>query len=396
MNFELTSEQQAMRDAVRRTVERELQPVLHGHDEQDTLPKEQYLKLLGVLASHRLTAPRLPADAGGAGLTMLDYGIVFEQLPPQIGMNLLSHEGCTARIYMEGSPSQKARLLPDLIAARKIGCTGSTEPDTGSDPRGIKTRLVREGGTLRLYGRKMWITNASVCDVMIVTCLDARTERRNGDVIKVLVEREKSPFESREIKTIGLQQGYLGEAVFDGCVVPEENLIESKQGGTTILKQTWNVNRPLVGLQAVYLAQQAFDIALEYSKLRKAFGKPLAGHQLIQKNLSDMATAIQASRLLCYSALAQVDRGALAEGASAMAKRFAQNSCEKVVWEAMNILGALGLSCEARLERMYRDARMLSVPDGTNELLALIHARELTGVAAFRDARPPQSGTTDR
>lgn len=391
MNFELTSEQQAMRDAVRRTVERELLPILGEHDAQEVLPKGQYLRLLGVLANHGLTAPRLPADAGGAGLAMLDYGIVFEQLPPQIGMNLLSHEGCATRLYLEGSTEQKTRLLPDLIAARKIGCTGSTEPDTGSDPRGIQTRLVRDGGTLRLYGRKMWITNASVCDVMIVTCLDARSEARKRDVIKVVVERERSPFESREIKAIGLQQGYLGEAVFDGCIVPEENLIESKRSGTEILKQTWNVNRPLVGLQAVHLAQQAFDIALEYSKLRKAFGKVLAGHQLIQKNLSDMATAIQASRLLCYSALAQVDRGAPAEGTSAMAKRFAQCACEKAVWEAMNILGALGLSSEARLERMYRDARMLSVPDGTNELLALIHARELTGVAAFRDTPPSRS-----
>jgi alkylation response protein AidB-like acyl-CoA dehydrogenase len=176
--------------------------------------------------------------------------------------------------------------------------------------------------------------------------------------------------------------------VFDGCVVPEENLIVSESGGTSVLKQTWNVNRPLVGLQAVHLARAAFDVALEYAKVRKAFGKPIAGHQLVQKNLSDMATSIEASRLLCYRALALVDQGAPAEGYSAMAKRFAQNACERVVWEAMNVLGALGLAREAKLERLYRDARMLSIPDGTNELLALMHGREITGIAAFRDARP--------
>ena len=386
MDFELTSEQLAMRDTARRVVERELTPLLERHDAQHALPKAAFLQILQILAPLRLTAPRIPEEAGGAGIAMLDYGIIFEQLPPQVGMNLLSHEGCIGRLYAECSSAQKARFLPDLIAGRKIGCTGSTEPETGSDPRAIKTRLVRDGGSLRLHGRKMWITNASVCDIMIVTCLDARNPKSKPAVIKVAVERSMASFETREIETIGLQQGYLGEALFDGCVIPEENLIESPDGGTAILKKSWAVNRPLVGLQAVRLAQNALDMALEYAKLRKTFGKVIAGHQLIQKNLSDMATAVMSSRLLCYHALALIDRGAPADGASAMAKRYAQNSCEQAVWQAMNILGALGLSREAKLERMYRDARMLSIPDGTNEMLALIHGRELTGIGAFRNA----------
>ena len=388
MDFELTPEQNAMRDAIRRTVERELMPLIERHDDRAILPKSTYLQVLSALARQRLTAPRIPAEDGGAGISMLDYGILFEQLPPVIGMNLMSHEGCVTRLHLECSEAQKARLLPALLAGRKVGCTGSTEPDTGSDPRGIKTRLVTEDGELRLYGRKMWITHASVCDVMIVTCLDARAGRSGREVIKVVLEKDRTPFEAREIEMIGLTQGYLGEAVFDGCPVPEENLIVSEGGGTSVLKQTWNVNRPLVGLQAVHLAQAAFDVALEYAKLRKAFGKAIAGHQLIQKNFSDMATSIEASRLLCYRALALVDSGAPAEGYSAMAKRFAQNACERVVWEAMNVLGSLGLARETKLERMYRDARMLSIPDGTNELLALMHVREITGIAAFRDARP--------
>lgn len=388
MDFELTPEQNAMRDSVVRMVERDLMPILSRYDDSELLPKAAYLEVLAILARQKLTAPRVPAEAGGAGLAMLDYGMLFEQIPPVIAMNLMSHEGCITRLALECSEEQQARLLPDLIAGRQVGCTGSTEPDTGSDPRGIKTRLVREDGALRLYGRKMWITHASVCDVMIVTCLDGRSGKVGREVVKVVVEKSRTPFEAREIDMIGLNQGYLGEAVFDGCVVPEENVIASESGGTNVLKQTWNVNRPLVGLQAVHLAQGAFDIALKYAKVRKAFGKPIAGHQLIQKNLSDMATSIEASRLLCYRALALVDRAAAAEGSSAMAKRFAQNACERVVWEAMNILGALGLAREARLERMYRDIRMLSIPDGTNELLALMHGRELTGIAAFRDARP--------
>lgn len=386
MDFELTSEQLAMRDTVRRVVQRDLTPILEQPGASHALPKASFLQILQLLAPLRLTAPRLPEEAGGAGISMLDYGIIFEQLPPPVGMNLLSHEGCIGRLYAECSEAQKSRFLPDLIAGRTIGCTGSTEPDTGSDPRGIKTRLTRDGGKLRLHGRKMWITNASVCDIMIVTCLDAREGKAKQPVIKAVVERGMAGFTTREIDMIGLQQGYLGEALFDGCEIPPENLIESPDGGTAILKKSWAVNRPLVGLQAVHLAQAALDIALEYAKLRKAFGKVIAGHQLIQKNLSDMATAIVSSRLLCYHALATIDRGAPGDGASAMAKRYAQNACEEAVWQAMNILGALGLAREAKLERLYRDARMLSIPDGTNEVLALIHGRELTGIGAFRDA----------
>lgn len=388
MDFELTPEQTAMRDTVRRVVRCELTPILERDDARHTLPKAAFLQILQILAPLHLTAPRLPEEAGGPGISMLDYGIIFEQLPPPVGMNLLSHEGCIGRLYAECTPEQKSRFLPDLIAGRKIGCTGSTEPETGSDPRGIKTRLIRDGAKLRLHGRKLWITNASVCDLMIVTCLDAREATGRQPVIKVVIERGMAGFETREIDMIGLQQGYLGEALFDGCEIPQENLIESPDGGTAILKKSWAVNRPLVGLQAVHLAQTAFDMALDYAKLRKAFGKAIAGHQLMQKNLSDMATSILSSRLLCYHALATIDRGAPADGASAMAKRHAQNTCEQAVWQAMNILGALGLSREAKLERLHRDARMLSIPDGTNEILALIHGRELTGLGAFRDAPP--------
>lgn len=388
MDFELNSQQSAMRDSARRMVARDLAPLLACSDDRVPLPKSAYLEALTILARQRLTAPRLPAEAGGAGISMLDYGMVFEQIPPGIAMNLMSHEGCVTRLHLECTAEQKARLLPDLIAGRKVGCTGSTEPGTGSDPRGIEARLTREDGVLRLHGRKMWITNASVCDVMIVTCLDARTAKAGREVVKVIVEKDRTPFEARETEMIGLNQGYLGEAVFDGCAVPEENVIASEGGGTRVLRQTWNVNRPLVGLQAVHLAQAAFDVALDYAKVRRAFGKAIAGHQLVQKNFSDMATSIEASRLLCYQALSLVDRGAEAEGSSAMAKRFAQNACERVVWEAMNVLGALGLAREAGLERMYRDIRMLSIPDGTNELLTLMHGRELTGIAAFRDMRP--------
>jgi alkylation response protein AidB-like acyl-CoA dehydrogenase len=384
VEFELSSEQELMRDAARRMVQQVIEPRLGANDRTRALPKNVFLEIFDAVANLGLTAPRLPESAGGSGISMLDYGIMFEQIPPSVSMSMLSQDSCISRIYAEGNNEQRARFLPDLIAGRKLGCTGSTEPDTGSDPRGIKTQISRDGDTLILNGSKMWVTNVSLCDTMIVTCLDARQGDSKRRIVKVLVDRQESPFEAREIDAIGLNQGLLGEAVFSNCRVPAANLVESERGGTQILKTSWNVNRPLVGLQAVHLAERAFDAALDYAKTRKAFGKPIGGHQLIQKSLSDMSTAITASRLLCYRALAQIDSGRPADGASAMAKRYAQTSCGEAVWQAMNVMGAMGLSREAGLEEMFRDIRMLPIPDGTNEILALIHGRELTGLEAFR------------
>jgi alkylation response protein AidB-like acyl-CoA dehydrogenase len=378
-----TPEQEAMRESIGRLVARAIAPQLDKHPPDVPLPKPVYLEIFGALATLGLTAARLPEDAGGPGIAMLDYGIMFEHIPPTIGLALVAHEASVARLHDECDAAQRRRLLPDLIAGRKIGCTGATEPDTGSDPRGVKTRLTRRGNALVLNGRKMWISNASACDVMLVTCLDCR-DGDTGQVVKVVVERDRSPFEAREIETIGLRQGMLGESLFEDCPIPSENLIVSTQGGTAVLKTSWAINRPLFGLMAVHLAQRAYDIALDYAKLRKQFGKSIAAHQLVQRNLSDIVTAITASRLMCFHALALIDRGEPADGAAAMAKRFAQNQCREAVFQAMNLLGAIGLSTEARIEALYRDIRMLAVPDGTNEILALIHGRALTGLAAFR------------
>lgn len=383
MDFELNEEQVLMRDAARRMVQQEILPRLAANDRRRALPKAVFLEMFAAVARLGLLSPRLPESAGGSGVTMLDYGIMFEQIPPAVSMSTLSQDVCIARIFAEANADQRARFLPDLIAGRRIGCTGSTEPDTGSDPRGIKTRITQDADMLVLNGRKMWITNVSLCDTMIVTCLDARSGG-SGRVVKVIVDRSQSPFEAREIDAIGLEQGLLGEAVFDNCRIPVANLVESPAGGTQVLKESWNVNRPLVGLQAVHLADKALTMALDYAKVRKAFGKVLAGHQLIQERLSDIATAITASRLLCYRALSLIDHGQLADGAAAMAKRYAQNACSDAVWQAMNVLGAMGLSREAGMEEIFRDIRMLPIPDGTNEILGLIHGRELTGVEAFR------------
>ena len=183
MDFKATTEQEAMQDSVRRLVARTIRPLLDSQDRNHTLEKPHYLEILGKLAGMGLTAARLPRSLGGPGLEMIAYGMMIELLPAPIAVSLIAHEVTLSRLGAECSQEQRQRLLPDLIAGRKIACTGSTEPDTGSDPRGIKTRLSQKGGKLVLNGRKMWITNVSACDVMLATCLDQRTGASGSKVI---------------------------------------------------------------------------------------------------------------------------------------------------------------------------------------------------------------------
>lgn len=383
MDFQLTPEQKLYTENARRMVERDIEPVLRTHSPDRPLPKAALLKIYELFAREGLTAPRLPSSAGGSEMRMLDYGLVFEQLPPAIANSLMAHEVTITRIFFGSNAEQRERFLPDALAGRKICCTATTEPDSGSDPRSIRTSVVERGDELLLNGRKMWITNGTVGDVMLVTCSAGRDAKGANQIRRVVVEREHSPYESREIDVLGMRQGHLGEIVLEGCRVPSSNALGETGDAVRILTMTWNVNRPLVGLIAVGLAQRALDSALRYAGERIQFGGPIAGKQLIQERLADIATGVQAARLLCYYALSVVDAGGRANGPAAMAKRFATTECERAISLAMHVHGAMGIARETGLEQLYRDVRMLPIPDATNEILTLIIGRELTGKAAF-------------
>jgi alkylation response protein AidB-like acyl-CoA dehydrogenase len=384
MNFEPSSEQTLIRDATQSMVTREIRPIMDAHDVDSSLPKEALLRIFAVLAEQGLTAPRLPHEAGGGGLKMLDYGLMFELLPAEVAFALLGQEVTIARIYAESTEQQRQRFLPDLIAGKKICCTGTTEPNMGSNPREVQTRVIEDGDSLVINGAKMWITNAAVCDLINVTCNDGVDDKGRGRLRRVLVERDVSPFETREIECLGLRQGHLGEVHFDDCRVPKDNSLGTSGDAAKVLTLTWNGNRPLIGLVAVGLAQKALDAAIEYAGSRRQFGKLLGGHQLVQANLADIETAVVSSRLLCYSALDAIDNGKRANGTSAMAKRYATSACEQAISLAMQVHGAMGVGRETGLERLYRDVRMLPIPDGANNILAMIQGRDLVGIDAFR------------
>jgi alkylation response protein AidB-like acyl-CoA dehydrogenase len=383
MDLSLSEDQRMMVEAARRLVEKHIQPILDRNDKDKGLPKAEVLALLEKAADLGLTSARIPEAEGGTGMAMLDYGLIAEQMPPSVAIILQPHEATTTRIHFGCTPEQKERFVPDRVAGRRIACTGSTEPDVGSDPRGIRTTLAQEGGSLLLNGRKQWISNSPVCDVMNVTCRMANADG-SFRMMRVLVDRSESDFEVREVAMHGLRQAPLGEVAFNDCRVPRGNLCPDSGDTARLLTLTWLANRPLVGLMAVHLAQRALNLAREYAGIRKQFGRKIGGFQLIQHDLAEIETAVVTSRLTCYHALAALDRGERANGLSAMAKRYSVDACDRAIALAMRIHGAMGLSRELGLEQMARDVRSLTPPDGTPGILSLIQGRELTGIDAFR------------
>ena len=384
MNFAPTDEQEMMVAATARVVRERIAPLMRKHPVNQPLPKAAMLQIYAALAELGITAPRIPVEAGGGGLKMLDYGMMIEQLPPVVALSLISHEGTISRIHSGCSDAIRRRYLPDLIAGRRIACTANTESDAGSDSGAVKTRLTVQGEHAHITGRKMWITNASIADVINVSCTMGSDERGRPIARRALVDRSESAFDVRETAVTGLQQGHLSELVFEATRIPASHIIGEAGDAAKTLTLAWNGNRPLLGLMCVHLAQKAFDMALEYASARQQFGKPLASHQLVQQDLADIETAIVTSRLLCYQALDAIDRGQRANGSAAMAKRYATQACERAIHLAMQVHGAMGISEELGIERMWRDARMFQVPDGMNGILALIQGRELTGIGAFR------------
>jgi len=383
VDFNFTTEQKMITDAAQRMVERDMLPILDAGGKSEVLSKPDILKIFAAAAELGLTSARIPESGGGAGLSMLDYGLITQNIPPTIGLMLQPHEATATRIFYGGSDEQRETYLESLIAGTMIAATGNSEPNMGSNPREVKTRIREDGDELILNGTKMWISNATTCDLANIT---GKIERADGttSVARVLVDMHAADVQTRPIHMMGLCQSPHGEMVFSDCRVPKSSMSPDKGDTAKLLTLTWLSNRPLVGLMAVNQASRAFDIALEHSKSRKQFGKYIGEFQLIQQDLSEADALITSARLMCLNALSVIDSGGRANGVSAMAKRYAVDACDKAIALAMRICGAMGLSNELGLEQMARDVRMLTIPDGTPGILTLIHGRELTGLSAIR------------
>lgn len=384
MQFELNEDQALLADMARRMADDSLQPILEREPADQPLSKSAMAEIYGHLAEFGITAARLPEDQGGAGLKMLDYGLIMEQLPPAVALSLLSHDGSTVRFNAGADPALRDEYLSQFTSGQKIVCTANSEPNAGSDSNTISTRLEIDGDRAFITGKKMWITNASICDCMIVSCSTGTDDRGRPIPQRVMVDLAKSPVGLSETPLAGLKQGHLCEVTFDRVEVPLRNIIGAPGDAGKYMTIVWNANRPLIGLMALSIARRAYDIALQHALDRNQFGAPLASKQLIQQDLSDMQADLISARLTCLMALDSLDQGARSNGLSAMAKRLSTEAATKIINTAMQICGGMGVTEEMGLAQLWADARVFQVPDGTQGILAMIHGRDLTGHAAWR------------
>ena len=318
-------------------------------------------------------------------MSALEYGLVREMMPAAISFAMGGQEGPALRICMGGNQEQVERFVPALVNGDLLGASGTTEPGAGSDPRGAKTRAVQNGDDWIINGHKMWVSGAFNCDLMLTAASVGRNERGHNRLYWFVIEQKDLPFITRKIQTMGLRQGQLGEAIFDDCRVPNRNVIGGEGTASRVLQQTWLLQRPALGLTAVGMAQRAFDHAVSYAGIREMFGRKIGGFQLVQEMLADIAAAITTGRLLCYHALNAIDNDTPDKvHLSAMAKRYAIAASTRAISLAMEVHGAMGISVDLGIEELYRDVRMLPIPDGTNQIMTLIEGREITGISALR------------
>ena len=366
---------------VRDFVRREVEPVAAELDREDRVPHD----LIDQMKELGLFGITVPEEYGGMGLDYTTFASIFEEL--SMGLMSLSgaigtHHILTYVLTHYGTEEQKNRFLPDLASGRKRGGLALTEPSGGTDVANLQTTATKDGEEYIINGSKMFITNGRYGDMF---CLLARTDRevepRHRGLSAFVMERGEpgSGFEvGRDLDKLGYRGLDTVELNFNNYAIPADNLIGEQEGvGFGHVMSGLETGRINVAARAVGVAQAAFNASIRYAQQRQTFGKPIAEHQAIQLKLADMATKIQASRLLVYDAAAKKDEGGRIDLESGMAKLFASEVCGEVTMEAMRIHGGYGFIKESPVERYYRDAPLMIIGEGTNEVMRLVIARQL-------------------
>jgi alkylation response protein AidB-like acyl-CoA dehydrogenase len=379
MDFELTAEQQIFRKTIRDFTRDRIAPVAREWEQAGRYPAEivEEMKALGLFG---LTVPEA---YGGLAVDLVSYTIAFEEISRGwmgIAGILGSHSLTCWMLARDGTEAQRRRWLPDLASGRRRTGIALTEPGTGSDLQAVTTRAVRDGDAYVLTGTKMWITNARHADPLPVLCVtDPAAAPRHRGLSVLLVEAGTPGF------TVGRDLGKLGyrgpescEVRFEGARVPAANLLGGAEGqGLRQVLAALEVGRLNIAGRAIGVAQAACDAARRYARERQAFGQPIGDFQAVQLKLADMATEIQAARLLTWWAAARKDRGARTDAETAMAKVLASEVALRASLASMRIHGGYGYSTEFEIERLYRDAPLMAIGEGTNDVLRLLIARAL-------------------
>jgi len=379
LDFDVPEELQLLAKTVREFVDERLRPIEKQVEDEDKIP-DAVMKEMAALGFFGLP---IPEEYGGVGAGDLGYCIALEQFGRTSAAfsNLLgAHSSIgSMSILLGGTDEQKRRYLPDLAAGRKLAAFSLTEPSSGSDAASIQTTATKRGDRWILSGTKIWVTNGPIADVVVVYAANDRTKAARGGISAFIVEKGFPGFRvGRVDEKMGLRGSYTAELIFEDCEVPDENVLGGQIGsGFRTALGALDVGRISLAAGAVGSSQHLLETAIEHSKRRQQFGKPIAANQAIQWMLADSAVEIHAARLMVYDAAWKIDSGKRASLEAAMVKVYATEMAGRVVDRVLQIHGGVGYMKDSPIERAYRDARILRIYEGTSEVQRMIIAEEL-------------------
>ncbi len=380
MDFELTREQQAIRTMARDWALAEVAPVIHRYDEAHEFPHE----ILRSLGKTGLLGALVPEEYGGAALDYVSYALAVEELnrvDASVGITMWAHNSlCTNHIALFGSKEQKAAYLPRLARGEALGAWGLTESGSGSDAAAMQSRAVPDGSGFILNGGKAFITNAGVAELVVVMAVTDPGRGNKGISAFVLEKGMAGLHAGRPYRKLGLHASNTAELVFDNVAVPGANLLGEPHMGFVNTLQVLEGGRVAMAAMGVGIAQAALDQALGYMKQRRAFGRTLAEFNGLQGMIADIGTDVEAARLLTLRAAALKDAGRPAKTAASMAKLFASEVAMKAATKALQIHGGAGYITEFPIERIFRDAKLTEIGEGTSEIQRMVIARDILGL----------------
>jgi alkylation response protein AidB-like acyl-CoA dehydrogenase len=377
VDFRLTDDQQLLRQTVREFAEAEIRPHVREWDDAQHFPSE----LVPKLAALGLMGVQFPEVYGGAAMSAIDYCLCIEELArvdPSVSLSVAAHNGLgPAHIAMFGTEAQKQKWLVALARGEKLGAWALTEPNAGSDAAATRTTATREGECWVLNGAKTFITHGASADVMVVMALTDRTRGAKG-ISAFVVERGTPGFlAGRKEDKLGMRASETTEVRFEQCRIPIGHLLGEEGQGFINALQVLDAGRIGIAALSVGLAQGAFEAARSYALARRQFGQAIASFQAIQWKLADVATRIEAARLLTYRAAYLKDRGRRTTLESAMAKLYASETAVRAAEESVQIHGGYGFVKDYPAEKYFRDVKLTTIGEGTSEIQRLVIARQL-------------------
>ncbi len=377
MDFRLTEEQRQIKQMVREFAESEIKPHLMEWDEKQHFPVDTFKKA-GELGMLGVT---LPEEYGGAGLSYVDYVNVIEELgvvDSGFALSVAAHNSlCTGHTYLAGNDEQRKKWLPKLTSGEWVGAWGLTEPGSGSDASAMRTVGVKDGKEWVINGTKNFITNATYANLAVVLAVTDRTDQKHGITAFAIEMDRKGIHPGKKENKLGMRVSDTAELVMEDCRVPDGNVLGKIGYGFIDAMKVLDGGRISIGALAVGIARGAFEAARDYAKQRTAFGHPISDFQAIQFMLADMATEIEASRLLCYRAAVLKDGGERVTQFSAMAKLYASEVAVRATERGVQIFGGYGFVKDFPAEKYYRDVKLCTIGEGTSEIQRLVIARHV-------------------